>query len=71
MKEHMLVFGGSARICLGQNIARLSLAHAVSTLFRECPNITLALETTEESMEMVDYFALKPKAQKCVIVPAM
>ncbi|KAF3033406.1 hypothetical protein E8E12_000483 [Didymella heteroderae] len=69
MKEHMLVFGGSARICLGQNIARLTLAHAVSTLFRECADITLAPETTEESMEMVDYFAIKPKAQKCVIVP--
>lgn len=69
MKEHMMVFGGPARMCLGQNIARLELLHAVSKLFRECPDITLAPSTTEESMQMVDYFAIKPKAAKCVIVP--
>jgi hypothetical protein len=38
----MLVFGGAARLCFGQNIARLSVAYSMSTLFRECPYITLA-----------------------------
>ncbi|CAO2657984.1 Nn.00g072440.m01.CDS01 [Neocucurbitaria sp. VM-36] len=64
MKEHMMAFGGPARVCLGQNIARLEILHAVSKLFRECPDITLAPSTTEESMEMVDYFAIKPKAAR-------
>ncbi|KAF2687581.1 cytochrome P450 monooxygenase [Lentithecium fluviatile CBS 122367] len=68
MKEHMMVFGGPTRMCLGQNIARLELLHAVSKLFRECVNITLDPSTTEESMEMVDYFAIKPKAAKCLVV---
>jgi cytochrome P450 len=69
MKEHMMPFGGPARICVGQNIARLTILHATSKLFRECPDIKLSDSTTEESMQMVDYFAIKPKAGKCVIVP--
>ncbi|KAJ4287556.1 hypothetical protein N0V90_012259 [Kalmusia sp. IMI 367209] len=70
MKEHMMAFGAPARICLGQNIARLELLHAVSKLFRDCPQIMLAPSTTDESMEMVDYFAIKPKAAKCLVVPS-
>ncbi|KAH6625608.1 cytochrome P450 [Boeremia exigua] len=69
MREHMLVFGGSARSCLSKDIARVSLAHAVAALFRECPRIGLGAETTEESMEMVDYFAVKPRGRRCVVVP--
>ncbi|KAF2114292.1 cytochrome P450 [Lophiotrema nucula] len=69
MKEHMMAFGGPTRICLGQNIARLEILYAVSTLFRTCPDITLAPSTTDNSMEMVDYFAIKPKAGKCVVIP--
>ena len=70
MKEHMMVFGGPARICVGQNIARLELLHAVSKFFRECGDTRLAKSTTEASMEMVDYFAIKPKAGVCMIEPA-
>ncbi|KAF2443376.1 cytochrome P450 [Karstenula rhodostoma CBS 690.94] len=64
MKEHMMAFGAPARMCLGHNIARLEILHAVSKLFRECPQTALHPSTTEASMEMVDYFAIKPKAER-------
>jgi cytochrome P450 len=64
-----MAFGGPSRICIGQNIARLTLLHATSKLFRECPDIKLSHETTDKSMTPVDYFAIRPKGEKCVIVP--
>jgi hypothetical protein len=64
-----MTFGGRSRICIRQNIARLTLLHTSSKLSRECPDIKLAKETTDESMEMVDYFAIHPKVEKCMIVP--
>ena len=67
MHEHMMIFGGAARTCVGQNIARLEILHAVTQFFREFPSVKLAKETTSESMEMVDYFAIKPKSERCVI----
>jgi cytochrome P450 len=70
MNEHMMAFGGPSRICIGQNIARLTLLHAASKLFRECPNIKLSPETTDESMIPVDRFAIRPRGGKCVIVPS-
>lgn len=69
MREQMMAFGGTARMCLGMNIVRLELLHVVSKLFRECPRISLYPTTTEASMETVDYFAIKPKGGKCLIVP--
>lgn len=70
MKEHMMVFGGPARLCVGQNIARLRLLRAVAKFFRECGNTRLAASTTDESMEMAHYFAIKPRARVCIIEPA-
>ena len=70
MKEHMMVFGGPARICLGQNIARLELLHAVYKFFRDCGNTKLAASTTDKSMDMADYFTIKPRAGVCLIEPA-
>lgn len=65
-----MVFGGPARLCVGQNIAKLQLFHSVFKFFRECGETKLAISTTEESMSMVDYFTIKPVADRCVIVPA-
>lgn len=56
--------------CVGQNIAKLQLFHSVFKFYRECGQTKLAPETTDESMAMVDYFAIKPVAEKCIIVPA-
>ncbi|KAF2027742.1 sterigmatocystin biosynthesis P450 monooxygenase [Setomelanomma holmii] len=68
MKEYMMPFGGPTRMCVGRNIARMSLLHATAVFFRECPDVGLAESTTEASMEMVDYFAIKPRSGKCVVV---
>lgn len=69
MKERIMVFGGPVRHCVGQNIAKLQLFHSVFKFFRECGQTELAPDTTDESMAMVDYFAIKPVAEKCMIVP--
>ena len=68
MKEHKIVFGGPARMCVGQNSARLALLHATSKLCCEGADVRLAVGTMGESMEMVNYFAVKPKRGECVVV---
>ena len=64
MKEHFQAFGGSARVCVGQNVARCELLHAVHMFFRELPNAKIADGVTDESMEILDFFVLKPKGGK-------
>ncbi|KAG5978985.1 hypothetical protein E4U55_005684 [Claviceps digitariae] len=61
MKAAFMPFGGAARACLGQNIARMELLHATARFFRECPRAVTSVETTEKSMLMVDYFAGWPR----------
>jgi cytochrome P450 len=68
MREAFMPFGGSARICVGQNVAKLSLLHAVSQFFRQIPSCTPAESMTEESMKMMDFFAVKPTGGKAEIV---
>ena len=67
MREHFMPFGGSARSCLGQNVARLELLHDVSKFFRDCPGARLAAETTSKSMAPMDFFVFKPTAGKAEI----
>jgi cytochrome P450 len=67
MKDAFMPFGGSARVCVGQNVAKLALLHAVSQFFREIPNCTAAESMTEESMKMMDFFAVKPIGGKAEI----
>ncbi|EMC98923.1 hypothetical protein BAUCODRAFT_385201 [Baudoinia panamericana UAMH 10762] len=67
MKDSFFPFGGNARTCVGQNIARLEIVHAVSTFFRECPDAKLADSVTSESMDFIDYFAIKPVGGKLEI----
>lgn len=69
MKERMMVFGGHVRQCIGQNIAKLQFFHSVFKFIRECGHTKLAPVTNDESMTMVDYFTIKPVAEKCMIVP--
>lgn len=68
MKESMMAFGGPVRFCVGMNIARLEILHAVSKFFRDCGQTKLAHTTTADSMQMMDFFAIKPKAGVCMIV---
>ncbi|KAG5987176.1 hypothetical protein E4U54_005100 [Claviceps lovelessii] len=67
MKAAFMPFGGAARTCLGQNIARLELLHATARFFRECPRAVLSSRMTEGDMLMVDYFTGRPKGGRCEI----
>ena len=67
MKEAFMGFGGSARTCLGQNVARLEMLHAVSTFFRECPNAEMAPGMTWETVRPLDVFTIIPKGGKVEI----
>jgi cytochrome P450 len=60
MKAAFMAFGGSARVCLGQNVAKLELLHAVSSFFRECPNCELAAGMTAVKMKALDFFTMTP-----------
>ena len=61
MKEAFMAFGGSARVCLGQSIARLEMLRAVSVFFRECPNSELAPGMTWDKVKPLDIFTILPK----------
>jgi len=58
-------------VCLGQNVARLELLHAVATFFRECPDARVAESTTPLSMDFLDFFVIKPAGGKFEISMAM
>ncbi|KAG6106322.1 hypothetical protein E4U14_004684 [Claviceps sp. LM454 group G7] len=71
MNAAFMPFGGTARTCLGQNLARLELLHATSRLFRHCPRAVLSCNTTQEDMIMLDYFVGWPKGGRCEITDGM
>lgn len=70
MKENFMPFGGSARSCLGQNIARLEVLQATARLLRQCPNLKLAPSTTEKSMKPLEFFVGRPRGGKCEVMLA-
>ena len=52
-------------VCLGQNVARLELLHATSMFFRECPDMKIGKDMTDEKMEQfIDFFTIKPAGGK-------
>ena len=63
-----MAFGGSARMCLGQSIARLEMLRAVSVFFRECPNSELAPGMTWDKVKPLDIFTILPKGGVVEIV---
>ena len=70
MKQHFMPFGGTGRLCLGQNTAKLEILHAVTRLFLECPDIKLAVGTDAKSMKPLEFFVAKPQGMKCEIARA-
>ena len=48
-------------------MARLELLHAVARFFQECPGAKLAESTNAQSMDIVDFFIIKPASGKCEI----
>lgn len=69
MRGYFMPFGGSARSCLGQNFARLEILYAVVKLFRSCPDIRLAANTTDVSMTPLEFFANRPRGGSCEVTP--
>lgn len=53
--------------CLGQNIARMEMLHAVARFFTQIPDAKLADTVTEESMILQDFFILKRKGGRLEI----
>jgi hypothetical protein len=50
--------------CLGQNIARLEILHAISKFFKRFPNVALADTATAETIKPIDFFVFKPTGGK-------
>lgn len=67
-RDVYLPFGGGTRICIGIHLAKMELRLAAAKFFRECPGARLAPSTTDECMEMVNFFLISPKGRKCEIV---
>lgn len=55
-KSTFCAFGAGAYTCLGIHIAYMEMRYAAALFFRECKGARLADTTTDESMEMENYF---------------
>lgn len=59
-------FGSGSRICIGIHVALMEIRLAAATFFRDCsPGVTLAEDTTAESMSFLNYFATFPRSHRC------
>ncbi|WPB05599.1 uncharacterized protein RHO25_010252 [Cercospora beticola] len=64
----MTPFGAGSRTCLGMHIAYMDLRPAAAEFFRRCPGSQRAPSTTEESMELENFFLIAPRAHRCEIM---
>ena len=53
--------------CLGIHMAMMELQLTIYTFMMECKGARLAPTTTDESMEIENYFLIAPKSHKCEI----
>jgi cytochrome P450 len=66
-KTAFCAFGAGAYTCLGIHIAYMEMRYAAAFFFRDCQGAKLAASTTDQSMEMENYFVITPKSHKCEI----
>ncbi len=56
-----------ATVCLGLHLARDEMLLGTVTFLGAFPNASIPNETTAKSMKMEHYFAVAPKAHRCLI----
>lgn len=67
-RDAFVPWGGGAKACLGQHMAMMALRFAVTMFVREFgTTLRVSQKTSDQSMEMVNYFAIAPKAHACVL----
>ncbi|KAJ4387243.1 hypothetical protein N0V93_007832 [Gnomoniopsis smithogilvyi] len=67
-KAAYMPFGGGTRVCLGIHLAMMELRLATAAFFRQNRGMGVSPETTEEKMEMTQYFLVAPIGHCCKIV---
>ncbi len=55
-------------VCIGMHLAKMEMALAAASFFRECPTARLSPKMTDDMMELENYFLVAPKGHKCEIV---
>ena len=53
--------------CLGIHLAMMELQLSIYLFMKECKGARLASSTTDESMEIENYFLIMPKSHRCEI----
>lgn len=67
-KAAYMPFGAGTRTCLGIHLAMMELRLAAAMFFRQSSGISLSPETTDDKMEMIQYFLVSPIHHCCNIV---
>lgn len=66
-KAAYMPFGAGTRTCLGIHLAMMELRFAAAIFFRQSYDTSISPETTDDKMEMIQYFLVAPIDHYCYI----